>query len=75
MCEDFPCCGHEMNDCNGQLYGSDESIKANAIARGPYCEDWEQKGPNGSACRVRMITFKIGLRMCQMSVGSARIDI
>jgi hypothetical protein len=26
-CEDFPCCGHEMNDCNGSLYGSDESIK------------------------------------------------
>jgi hypothetical protein len=27
MCEDFPCCGHEMNDCDGSLYGSDESIK------------------------------------------------
>lgn len=27
-CEDFPCCGHEMGDCNGQLYGSDEAIKA-----------------------------------------------
>lgn len=27
MCEDFPCCGHEMYDCNGSLYGSDESIK------------------------------------------------
>ena len=27
-CEDFPCCGHEMGDCNGELYGSDESIKA-----------------------------------------------
>jgi hypothetical protein len=26
-CEDFPCCGHELNDCEGQLYGSDESIK------------------------------------------------
>lgn len=26
-CEDYPCCGHEMGDCNGQLYGSDESIK------------------------------------------------
>jgi hypothetical protein len=26
-CEDFPCCGHEMNDCDGSLYGSDESIK------------------------------------------------
>jgi len=27
MCEDYPCCGHEMNDCEGQLYGSDEVIK------------------------------------------------
>jgi hypothetical protein len=26
-CEDFPCCGHEMNDCDGSLYGSDQSIK------------------------------------------------
>jgi hypothetical protein len=26
-CEDFPCCGHEAGDCNGQKYGSDESIK------------------------------------------------
>jgi hypothetical protein len=33
MCEDFPCCGHEMNDCFGQRYGSDESIKADAYAR------------------------------------------
>lgn len=30
MCEDFPCCGHEMGDCNGNRYGSDESIKAQA---------------------------------------------
>ena len=27
-CEDYPCCGHEMGDCEGLLYGSDESIKA-----------------------------------------------
>ena len=27
MCEDFPCCGHEMNDCDGSLYGSDNAIK------------------------------------------------
>lgn len=27
-CEDWPCCGHEFGDCNGELYGSDESIKA-----------------------------------------------
>jgi hypothetical protein len=26
-CEDFPCCGHEPGDCDGSLYGSDESIK------------------------------------------------
>lgn len=28
VCEDFPCCGHERGDCNGQKYGSDEKIKA-----------------------------------------------
>lgn len=33
MCEDFPCCGHEMGDCNGQRYGSDESIMAREYAR------------------------------------------
>ena len=27
FCEDYPCCGHEMNDCNGTKYGSDEAIK------------------------------------------------
>lgn len=27
-CEDFPCCGHEANDCDGTLYGNDEAIKA-----------------------------------------------
>jgi hypothetical protein len=25
-CEDFPCCGHESGDCDGSLYGSDQSI-------------------------------------------------
>lgn len=30
-CEDFPCCGHEAGDCEGLLYGSDESIKADAM--------------------------------------------
>ncbi len=29
-CEDFPCCGHELGDCDGSKYGSDESIKAHA---------------------------------------------
>lgn len=36
-CEDFPACGHEFGDCNGLLYGSDESIKEDvyrAIATG-----------------------------------------
>jgi hypothetical protein len=28
FCEDYPCCGHEMGDCDGSLYGSDEDIKA-----------------------------------------------
>lgn len=27
-CEDFPCCGHESGDCNGDLYGSDAAIVA-----------------------------------------------
>lgn len=27
MCEDYPCCGHDAGDCNGQRYGSDEAIK------------------------------------------------
>jgi hypothetical protein len=30
-CEDFPCCGHEAGDCNGQKYGSDADIKARAL--------------------------------------------
>ena len=33
-CEDYPCCGHEMNDCDGSLYGTDEAIKARVYARG-----------------------------------------
>lgn len=27
-CEDYPCCGHEAGDCDGQKYGSDESVMA-----------------------------------------------
>jgi hypothetical protein len=27
QCEDFPCCGHELNDCDGSKYGSDQAIK------------------------------------------------
>ena len=46
MCEDFPCCGHELNDCDGSLYGSDESIKNDVYARmmrddyDPYYDDY-----------------------------------
>jgi hypothetical protein len=32
-CEDYPCCGHELGDCNGLLYGSDEAIKAEVYRR------------------------------------------
>lgn len=27
-CEDYPCCGHELGDCDGSKYGSDASIIA-----------------------------------------------
>lgn len=33
MCEDFPCCGHEMGDCEGGLYGSDEAIMERHMER------------------------------------------
>ena len=33
MCEDYPCCGHEAGDCNGQKYGSDADIMAREYAR------------------------------------------
>lgn len=26
-CEDYPCCGHEAGDCEGQKYGSEADIK------------------------------------------------
>ena len=32
-CEDFPCCGHELGDCEGLKYGSDESIIRDAYRR------------------------------------------
>lgn len=32
-CEDYPCCGHELGDCNGLKYGSDEAIKAEVYRR------------------------------------------
>jgi hypothetical protein len=28
FCEDYPCCGHELGDCDGSLYGTDEDIQA-----------------------------------------------
>jgi hypothetical protein len=31
ICEDYPACGHEQGDCNGQRYGSDEFIKEDAM--------------------------------------------
>ena len=46
-CEDFPACGHEAGDCNGELYGSDEAIKARAYAQlsdpdyDPYYDDYD----------------------------------
>ena len=46
-CEDFPCCGHEYGDCNGQKYGSDEAIKAYAMEHvycdheAGWCDAWE----------------------------------
>ncbi len=47
-CEDYPCCGHEWGDCNGEKYGSDESIKQEVydrIAREdddwPDNDDWD----------------------------------
>lgn len=40
MCEDYPCCGHEFGDCEGLLYGSDESIKASVYARMERDDDW-----------------------------------
>lgn len=36
-CEDYPCCGHEFGDCDGSLYGSDESIKQYAEQH-LYCD-------------------------------------
>jgi hypothetical protein len=45
ICEDYPCCGHEPNDCDGKKYGSDESIKMKvweAYARDGY--DYGREG-------------------------------
>ena len=62
MCEDYPCCGHEMNDCRGQKYGSDESIIAAVHARmsshdyDPYYDDVDyQKVDN---CQTPMLVLQ-----------------
>jgi len=39
-CEDFPCCGHELGDCDGSKYGSDESIKQQVYDRIRAEDDW-----------------------------------
>ena len=50
QCEDFPCCGHERGDCDGSLYGSDESIKADPHLlcdhNTGYCEVWDREQDN-----------------------------
>lgn len=44
-CVDFPCCGHELGDCDGSKYGSDEDIKAAVYARIEAGEDdWPNDG-------------------------------
>lgn len=58
QCEDAPCCGHEMGDCDGTLYGSDSDIQTRArrdwVTGHGYCEhaagiyncenDWDEDG-------------------------------
>jgi len=42
MCEDYPCCGHEMGDCEGRRYGSDAGIQAtDAMLRRRGYDDFE----------------------------------
>jgi hypothetical protein len=46
-CEDWPCCGHEAGDCEGQKYGSDEDIKQRVYDRmneDDYYEDHPMEG-------------------------------
>jgi len=40
MCEDYPCCGHELGDCGGGLYGSDDSIKQAVYDSMAEEDDW-----------------------------------
>jgi hypothetical protein len=48
-CEDYPCCGHEWGDCEGQKYGSDEDIKQavyDRMMRDDYDPDIDYGGPS-----------------------------
>lgn len=40
-CEDYPCCGHELGDCNGEKYGSDADIRAQVLAELSRDEDYD----------------------------------
>jgi len=33
FCEDYPACGHEMGDCDGSKYGTDQQIKERHLER------------------------------------------
>lgn len=46
-CEDYPCCGHEFGDCNGQKYGSTQAIQSDPHLlcdhNTGYCEVWDRE--------------------------------
>lgn len=46
-CEDYPCCGHELGDCNGLKYGSDEAIKSDPHLlcdhNTGHCDVWDNE--------------------------------
>lgn len=44
VCEDYPCCGHELGDCDGSKYGSDEDIKQRVYEENDYYEDHPREG-------------------------------
>lgn len=52
-CEDYPCCGHELGDCDGSKYGSDESIMSSPHVLCDHefgeCLVWEAE--EGDYCR------------------------
>lgn len=62
-CEDFPCCGHELGDCDGSLYGdprNDPHLLCDHETG--YCEveeaeqDWEDWDEDEGLCGAT-ITF------------------